>query len=76
VSENENFQLEDVIAQALTGEISDTAYLQRLSRKAAKAVMDHINELSEAAMSAGASDAGLNVPRCIEPGCGQTGEPR
>lgn len=32
-------RIEDVIAQALTYEISDTAYLHRLSRKAAKAVI-------------------------------------
>ena len=44
-------QLEDVIFQALTMEVSDTAYLQRLSKKAAVAVMAHINELAERAMA-------------------------
>lgn len=42
--------LEDAIFQSLTHEISDTAYLQRLSRTAAKAVMAYINELAEEAM--------------------------
>lgn len=42
--------LEDVIFQALTYEISDTAYLRRISRKAAKAVMAETNRLAEEAM--------------------------
>ena len=43
-------RLEDVIFQALTYEVSDTAYLQRLSHKAAVAVLGYINRLAEEAM--------------------------
>jgi hypothetical protein len=46
-------RVEDVIYRALTNEISDTAYLRRLSRKAATAVMDDLDELADAAMAAG-----------------------
>lgn len=45
-------RLEYVIFQALTYEVSDTAYLTRLSRKAAKAVMADLNALAERAVAA------------------------
>lgn len=43
-------RLEEVIYRALTNEISDTAYLRRLSRKAGKAAAAYINDLAQAAM--------------------------